>query len=85
MNNKPCLYDLIYAIARQVPPGEVATYEQIARLAGRCSAQTMGVALASLVSCRDHKDFEEIAWQLVITPGNNQPARFRNGQIPGRS
>ncbi|NJL49358.1 MAG: MGMT family protein, partial [Leptolyngbyaceae cyanobacterium SM2_5_2] len=28
------LYDRIYAVVRQIPPGQVATYGQVAELAG---------------------------------------------------
>ena len=34
MDEEPKLYDLIYAIVRQVPRGKVASYGQIARIAG---------------------------------------------------
>ena len=42
------VFDAFLAIVRQVPPGRVATYGQIARLAGmpRC-ARTVGYALAA--------------------------------------
>jgi len=80
MEEEPRLYDLIYAIVRQVPPGKVATYGQIARIAGRCSAQMVGFALASLASYRDRKDFEEVPWQRVINAkGKISPHGFGMG------
>ncbi len=39
----------IYAIVRRVPPGRVATYGEVARLAGlRNGARTVGWAMASI-------------------------------------
>jgi methylated-DNA-protein-cysteine methyltransferase related protein len=57
------LYQRIYAVVRQIPPGRVATYGQIARLVGGCSAQMIGFALAAL---RSADQVEEVPWQRVI-------------------
>lgn len=54
------LYQRIYDCVRQVPEGRVATYAQIARLAGGCSARQVGYALAALT------DGTDIPWQRVI-------------------
>lgn len=45
------VFDIFYTIVRQIPAGRVATYGQVARLAGmpRC-ARTVGYAMAA---CRD--------------------------------
>ncbi|PKN96189.1 MAG: cysteine methyltransferase, partial [Chloroflexi bacterium HGW-Chloroflexi-5] len=48
MTEEPRLYDLIYAVIRQIPAGRVASYGQISRIVGRCSAQMIGFALAAL-------------------------------------
>jgi methylated-DNA-protein-cysteine methyltransferase related protein len=50
----------IYATVRQIPPGRVAAYGQIARLVGGCSAQMIGFALAALPPEND------VPWQRVI-------------------
>ena len=42
------VYDSIYAWVRRVPEGKVATYGQIAGLAGKCSARQVGYAMAAL-------------------------------------
>lgn len=43
------LYDRIYRLVREIPPGKVATYGQIAELVGPpCTARTVGWALAAL-------------------------------------
>lgn len=80
MEEEPRLYDLIFAIVRQVPRGRVATYGQVARIAGRCSAQMVGFALASLTSYRDRQDFEEVPWQRIINAkGRISPHGFGMG------
>ena len=42
------VYDRIYEWVRRVPEGQVATYGQIAGLAGKCSARQVGYAMAAL-------------------------------------
>jgi len=54
------LYSTIYRLVRMVPPGRVATYGQIARLAGRCRARTVGYAMASVPPDRG------IPWHRVV-------------------
>ncbi len=54
------LYDRIYAVVRKIPPGQVATYGQIARTVGGCSAQMVGFALNALPPQSD------VPWQRVI-------------------
>lgn len=76
MDDEPKLYDLIYAIVRQVPRGKVATYGQVARIAGRCSAQMVGFALAAL---RDSEE-QAVPWQRVINAqGRISPHGFGMG------
>jgi methylated-DNA-protein-cysteine methyltransferase-like protein len=53
-------FERIYAAVRQIPRGKVATYGQIARLVGGCSAQMIGFALAALPQGSD------VPWQRVI-------------------
>ena len=59
----PPLYKRIYAIVRQIPPGKVASYGQIARITGGCSARMVGYAMAAL---RDVSEGETVPWQRVI-------------------
>ena len=54
------LYEQIYHYVRQIPEGNVATYGQIAKLIGRCSAQMVGFALAAL------KGKSDVPWHRVI-------------------
>ena len=54
------LRERIYAAVRQIPYGKVATYGQIALIAGRCTARMVGNALAGL------SNGEDVPWQRVI-------------------
>lgn len=57
---EPSLHERIYSVVRRIPPGKVATYGQVARIAGGCSALMVGFALASLTPYKD------VPWQRVI-------------------
>ena len=52
------LYDRIYALVREIPPGRVATYGQVAGIVG-CTARVVGYAMAACPS-------DSIPWQRVI-------------------
>jgi methylated-DNA-protein-cysteine methyltransferase-like protein len=54
------VYERIYFVIRQIPPGKVATYGQIARIVGECSPRMVGYALAALQPGSD------VPWQRVI-------------------
>lgn len=60
MSDEPPLYERIYAVVRQIPPGRVASYGQIARIVGGCSAQMVGFAMAGL------RAGTNVPWQRVI-------------------
>ena len=53
-------YDRIYEWVRHVPEGMVATYGQIAGLAGKCSARQVGYAMAALGG------EDDIPWHRII-------------------
>ena len=53
-------YDRIYAVVRRIPPGQVATYGQIAAIVGGCTARMVGYAMAALPFGVD------VPWQRVI-------------------
>ena len=59
MSDTP-LYERIYSIVRQIPPGKVGTYGQVASLVGSCTARMVGYALAALPYDTD------VPWQRVI-------------------
>ena len=52
------LYERIYLVGRQIPPGKVATYGQVAQITGNCTARMVGYAMAA---CPD-----DVPWQRVI-------------------
>ena len=56
------LYQRVYKMVKQIPAGKVATYGQIARLVGGCTARMVGYALSAL---RDGRD-PLVPWQRVI-------------------
>lgn len=64
------VYERIYALVRRIPRGRVATYGQVAALAGGCTARMVGYALAALPFDTD------VPWQRVIN---------RMGKISPRS
>jgi len=47
-------------MVRQIPPGKVATYGQIAKIVDRCTARMVGYAMAALPPNTD------VPWQRVI-------------------
>ncbi len=54
------VYERLYAIARQIPAGKVATYGQLAKIEGTATARMAGYAMAALSSDND------VPWQRVI-------------------
>lgn len=53
------LYERIYRVVRQIPPGRVATYGQVAAIVGSGTARTVGYAMAAL-------ERGDVPWQRVI-------------------
>jgi methylated-DNA-protein-cysteine methyltransferase related protein len=54
------LYEQIYAVARLIPAGQVATYGQIAAIVGQCSPRMVGYAMAAVPPGSD------VPWHRVI-------------------
>ena len=50
----------IYAVVRRIPKRKVATYGQIARIVGRCTARMVGYAMAAV------PEGSRVPWQRVI-------------------
>ncbi len=50
----------IYVVVRRIPKGKVATYGQIARMVGRCTARMVGYAMAAV------PEGSRVPWQRVI-------------------
>jgi methylated-DNA-protein-cysteine methyltransferase-like protein len=63
------LLERIYLVARQVPRGQVATYGQIALIAGSPSARIVGYAMASL------PNGSKVPWQRIINSQGQVSAR----------
>lgn len=79
------LYERIYGVARRIPAGRVATYGQIARLAGiPKGARQVGYAMAALSRGQPG---EEVPWHRVVNAkgesrvGGEQVARLEQEGI----
>jgi methylated-DNA-protein-cysteine methyltransferase-like protein len=69
----------IYAVVRQIPPGKVATYGQIASIVGGCTARMVGYAMAAV-------DDPDVPWQRVINAqGKISPRADGGGAVEQRA
>ncbi len=69
-------YALIYGVVRRIPPGRVATYGQVARLAGLPGrARQVGYALHAL------REGDCVPWQRVINARGEVSARAEPGMV----
>jgi methylated-DNA-protein-cysteine methyltransferase-like protein len=60
---EPSFFERVYRVVKQIPPGRVASYGQIAGLLGHPrAARTVGWALASM----SREQAAEVPWQRVI-------------------
>jgi methylated-DNA-protein-cysteine methyltransferase related protein len=75
MSDEPPLYHRIYAVVRQIPHGKVASYGQISRIVGGCSAQMIGFAMAGLGAKTD------VPWQRVINAKGKVSPRIGFGGL----
>ena len=72
-------YDRIYAVIRRVPRGRVATYGQVARLAGLPGhARQVGYALHALRSCT------ALPWQRIVNAAGAISLRRTGGALSQR-
>ncbi len=62
VENGSALHQHIFDLVESIPVGKVATYGQISKLVGGCSARMVGFALASLYYRQD----QHVPWQRVI-------------------
>ena len=77
------LYEMIFDVVQQIPYGKVASYGQISKIVGCCSAQMIGFALASLA---DSPSGTDVPWQRVINAqGKISPHGFGVGSGMQRS
>ena len=70
------VYDRIYAITGQIPPGRLASYGQIAAIEGHCTPRMVGYAMAAVGKRR-------VPWQRVINSRGTVSER-RHGGGTGR-
>ncbi len=70
------VYERIYAVASQIPPGRLASYGQIAAIEGRCTPRMVGYAMAAVGK-------RQIPWQRVINSRGTVSER-RHGGGSGR-
>lgn len=69
------LYQQIYRLVRQIPPGSVSTYGRIGQLIG-CNARTVGFAMAALPPGSD------VPWQRVVNrKGEISPRQDGEGNL----
>ncbi len=59
MGSQSDLYQRIYTVVKRIPPGRVATYGQVAVLAGARSPRIAGYAMARVTD-------PEVPWQRVV-------------------
>ncbi|MCA8967397.1 MAG: MGMT family protein [Planctomycetes bacterium] len=72
-------HDRIYAIVRQIPPGRVATYGQVAAIEGRCTPRRVGHALAVLPA-----DRRDVPWQRVLNSQGRVSDRAEGSGAPSQ-
>jgi methylated-DNA-protein-cysteine methyltransferase-like protein len=65
-------YDRIYAIARRIPSGRLASYGQIAAIEGRCTPRMVGYAMAAAGG-------RQVPWQRVINSRGTVSERRHGG------
>ena len=56
----PVGHERIYVVVKRIPKGKVATYGQISRMVGRCTARMVGYAMAAV------PHGSRVPWQRVI-------------------
>ena len=74
---EPRTHARIFAVVAKIPRSKVATYGQVARLAGRVTARLVGYAMAQ---CPEH-----LPWQRVInSKGEVSPRKHGDCQLRQR-
>ncbi len=66
-------YERIYAIARRIPPGRVATYGQLAAIEGNATARQVGYAMAAV------RPAHRVPWQRVLNARGEVSERSSGG------
>ncbi|MCB2178822.1 MGMT family protein [bacterium] len=81
-------YRKVYAVVRQIPPGQVTSYGRIAEMLGVAgAARQVGYAMSALKNRGDDPQYADVPWQRVVAvdgkivikgPG---PGRFRQAEL----
>ncbi len=74
------VYERIYLLVTQVAPGQVASYGQIAKLAGRCGPRQVGYALAAHGRTPTLRErWPDLPWQRIVNAAGRLSPR-RDGE-----
>jgi len=74
------VYARIYRVVRRIPEGRVASYGQVAQVAGGCTARMVGYAMASV------PPDASVPWQRVINSrGSISPRTGGEGHLVQRA
>ncbi|MFT5259686.1 MAG: methylated-DNA-protein-cysteine methyltransferase-like protein [Gammaproteobacteria bacterium] len=69
MSQSESLYKRVYKVVERIPAGKVATYGQIAKMSGKCTARQTGYAMAAV------PDDLDVPWHRVINAQGKISAR----------
>jgi methylated-DNA-protein-cysteine methyltransferase-like protein len=79
-DGEPGSYARIYAVVRRIPRGRVATYGQVAELAGLGGhARQVGYALHALPAGESGEGAARVPWQRVVNARGEVSARAEPG------
>jgi methylated-DNA-protein-cysteine methyltransferase-like protein len=67
-------YDRLYKLVAEIPPGQVATYGQLAKIVG-CGPRQVGQALGAL----DGKSAKKVPWHRVVNAQGKISERSEGG------
>jgi methylated-DNA-protein-cysteine methyltransferase-like protein len=60
-------YQKVYALVRQIPPGQVTSYGRVAEMIGHAgAARQVGYAMSALRNWGDDPEYSDIPWQRVV-------------------
>ena len=75
------VYQRVYQVVRQIPPGKVTSYGRVAQMVEGCTARMVGYALAALRPDTDVPWHRVINAQGKISPRANGPGSLIQRQL----
>ncbi|MBM3306844.1 MAG: MGMT family protein [Candidatus Eisenbacteria bacterium] len=69
------MHERIHAVVRLIPAGRVATYGQVAAVAGRCTPRMVGYAMAAVPAGSG------VPWHRVINAAGRISLRGEGGEV----